>query len=110
MLGLDDRMKYPADEDALVKAIEEGDATTNLVGSPSSVMKGVAMSVPQGTLGSSYEKTKVDLLALLYLVTSEYTYGGTLVYLTDLQHAVVIDNLFSITASRAVPVPEVFSV
>ena len=71
--GLDDKTKYPFSDDALVKSIDAGVATTSLLRDPFSAIKGVTLSVPQGTLGSSYEKTKVDLLALLYLVTSEYT-------------------------------------
>ena len=62
VLGLDDKTKYPFSDDTLVKSIDAGVVTTSFVGSPSSVMKGATMSVPQGALGSSYEKTKRDLL------------------------------------------------
>jgi hypothetical protein len=71
VLGLDDKTKYPANDDTLVKSIDAGVASTLAVGTPSRVMNGVTVRVLSGALGSSYEKMKVVLLALLYFVTSE---------------------------------------
>ena len=71
VLGLDDKTKFPANDDELVNSMDAGVASTLPVGMPSKVMEDVTVRVPSGALGSSYEKMKVVLLALLYFVTSE---------------------------------------
>lgn len=71
VLGLPDKIKYPANDDTLVNSIDAGVASTISVGIPSRVMEGVTVRVLIGALGISYEKMKVVLLALLYFVASE---------------------------------------
>jgi hypothetical protein len=68
-------------------------------------MIGVTCKTPMGGAERMYVKTKRDRLDSLYRDTLEYTKGGALVKVIDLQHAVVADTLVAMTAFKEFPEP-----
>ena len=79
--------------------------TTLVLLMPLMEMLGVTCKAPMGGAERMYVKTKRDRLDSLYRDTLEYTKGGALVKVIDLQHAVVADTLVAMTASREFPEP-----
>ena len=89
----------------LKKVVDAGVATMLVSGIPPRKIVGVICKTPIGGLERMYVKTNRDGVDMLYRDAFEYTNGGALVKVIDLQQAVVADTLVAMTASREFPVP-----